>query len=313
MTPFLPGQTNGCAMHESTCGTKDASEPVAIKKPVCGIELMIAKKTLLLTLGATLLMHLGAQANDIEPGKEFYSAVPAANPIVLDGDLSEWNGVAVENPQFSIPKGSASDPNVEGQFVVFEPNGGDWTGPEDQSSSLRVVYDDANVYVGLIVTDEYHENAQNSAWNGDTVQMMVANDARDTQVGLYNYALGGVEGALGAIIVNHEAGPGGTDGVVTRDADAKLTTYEIKLPKESLALTELTSGVQFGLGMAINDGDEATPGQGGWGGLGAHSIVFSKSPEETALVTLAVPEPSGISLSMVAIGALLLRRRRTHR
>jgi hypothetical protein len=44
--------------------------------------------------------------------------------------------------------------------------------------------------------------------------------------------------------------------------------------------------MQFGLGMAINDGDQDAPGQQGWGGLGAHSIVFMKTPSETALVTL---------------------------
>ena len=275
---------------------------------------MIAKKTLLLTIAAMLLMQLGAQANDIDPASEFYTANPAANPIVLDGDLSEWSGNnVVDSPQFSIPKGSASDPAVAGEFVVFETNGGDWTGPEDHSSSLQVVYDDANVYVGLVVTDEYHENAANSAWNGDTVQMMVANAPRDTQVALYNYALGGIEGALGEIIIDHEAGPGGTSAVVSRDADSKTTTYEIQMPKEALDLAELTGGVQFGLGMSINDGDELTPGQTGWGGLGAHAIVFGKSPAETALVTLAVPEPSGLALTMSAIGAMLLRRRRGQR
>ncbi|MFT4548537.1 MAG: hypothetical protein ACI8XO_001900 [Verrucomicrobiales bacterium] len=245
---------------------------------------MILKKNLLLTVTASLALHLGAQANDIEPGKEFYTAIKAANPIVLDGDLSEWTGAALlADPRFSIPKGSGD----AGTLVNFELNGGDWTGPDDQTSAVQVVYDDDNVYFGFIVTDEYHENAADSAWNGDSVQLMVANDARDTQVGLYNYALGGVENALGGVIVQHEAGPGNTEAVVTRNSETKQTIYEIKLPKEALELPTLTGGVQFGLGMSINDGDEATPGQKGWGGLGAHSIVFGKSPEETALITLA--------------------------
>lgn len=272
---------------------------------------MIARHTKLLTFAAALLIPIGAGANDIEPGSEEYSALPTGNPIVIviDGDLSEWSGAnAVENPRFSIPKGSGDG----GDLVVYESLGNDWTGPEDQSTNLQVVWDADNVYIGLVVTDEYHENAANSPWNGDSVQMMVANDARDAQVALYNYALGGIEGALGDVIVMHEAGPGGTEAAVTRNADTKLTTYEIMLPKLSLGLAELTDGVQFGLGMAVNDGDEATPGQGGWGGLGAHAIVFGKTPAETALVTL-VPEPSSVGLSMMAIGALLLRRRKGQR
>ncbi len=236
----------------------------------------------LITVGA---LFTSSNANDIEPGKQYYTAIKATQPIVLDGDLSEWSGAAVlADPRFAIPKGSAEG----GDLVNFEVhNGGSWTGPDDHTSAVRIVYDDDNVYFGFVVTDEYHENSANSAWNGDSVQLMVANATRDTQVALYNYALGGIEEALGDQVMLEEAGPGGTEAVVTRNIETKRTTYEIKLPKASLELTELIGGTKFGLGMAINDGDKDTPGQKGWGGLGAHALVFGKSPEETALITLA--------------------------
>lgn len=229
--------------------------------------------------------------NDIEPGKEFYTAIKAVDPIVLDGNLDEWSGAQVlADPLISVPKGSGSNPDVEGELVNFESHqGGTWNGPDDHTSAVRVVYDDDNVYFGFVVTDDYHENSRASAWNGDSVQLMIANDTQDTQIALYNYALGGVEDDLGDIIVMHEAGPGGTEAVVIRNTETKRTTYEIKLPKESLELDVLAGGTQFGLGMAINDGDDGPgqDGQKGWGGLGAHALVFGKSPEETALVTLA--------------------------
>ena len=251
---------------------------------------MIPKLTRLLALAATLL-PLAAQANDIEPSKEFYTATRAVSPIVVDGNLAEWTGANVlADPRFAIPKGSGA----AGQLVNFEPyQGGTWSGPDDQTSSVRVVYDDENVYFGFVVTDDYHENAANSAWNGDSVQLMVANETRDAQVGLYNYALGGIEAALGNTIVMHEAGPGGTTAVVTRNGTTHKTTYEIKLPKAAMGLNTLGAGVKFGLGMAINDGDDGPGqnGQKGWGGLGAHALVFGKSPSETALVTLAAPPP----------------------
>ncbi len=245
--------------------------------------------------GETALMTLAAPpppTNDIEPGKETYTVTFAPKPIVLDGNLNEWSSVPVlADPKFSIPKGSG--PAGTGNYVLFEEyQGGTWTGPDDQTSAVQVVYDADNVYFGFVVTDEYHENAANSAWNGDSIQLMIASADRTAQVALYNYALGGIEGALGSTIVMHEAGPGGTEAVVTRNSTTKRTTYEIKLPKASLNLAELTSGVRFGLGMAINDGDELTPGQRGWGGLGAHSIVFGKTPSETALMTLAPPQPA---------------------
>ncbi|MBL9126987.1 MAG: hypothetical protein JNL97_05040 [Verrucomicrobiales bacterium] len=253
------------------------------------------KRTSFLAMSAVAasLFGLAANANDIEPGKEFYDVIYAPKPITLDGDLSEWSGVPVlADPKFAVPKGSGggASPN----YVLFEEYaGGTWTGPDDQTSAVQIVYDADNVYFGFVVTDDYHENAANSAWNGDSIQLMIASADRTSQVALYNYALGGVEGSIGEIIVNHEAGPGGTEecacpteAVIKRDPATKKTVYEIKLPKAALGLESLKGGPKFGLGMAINDGDEATPGQRGWGGLGAHAIVFGKTPGETALITL---------------------------
>jgi hypothetical protein len=263
----------------------------------------------LLLLGlASSLVHV-ASANDIEPGKEFYTVPRAARPIVLDGDLSEWTGVPVlADPKFYIKTGFEGTPAGKGSggtnatlvlfercFVCADPPDvpdSDYNGPDDQTSAVQIVYDADNVYLGIVVTDEYHENSANSAWNGDSVQIMIANSNRTAQVALYNYALGGVEGALGSVIVEGEEGapgqppPGVTEAVVVRNSSTHKTTYEIKLPKAALGLTSLQGGPQFGLGMAINDGDQTFPGQGGWGGLGVHSIVFQKTPSETALITL---------------------------
>ncbi|MGE3311030.1 MAG: sugar-binding protein [Limisphaerales bacterium] len=246
-----------------------------------------------LTAIAISLLGLGATANDIEPGKEFYDVVYAPKPITLDGELTEWSGVPIlADPKFAVPKGTGGDASPN--YVLFEEyNGGSWTGPDDQTSAVQIVYDAENVYFGFVVTDDYHENAANSAWNGDSIQLMIASADRTAQVALYNYALGGIEGETGEVIIMHEAGPGAsvdcecpTEAVIKRDATTKKTTYEIKLPKAALGLESLKGGPQFGLGMAINDGDEATPGQKGWGGLGAHALVFGKSPAETALITL---------------------------
>src|SRR5437867_2540571 len=196
---------------------------------------MQKKVLLLLSVSGLLIVRQPALANDIEPGKEFYTATRAAGPltnIVIDGNLSEWVGVTVlADPKFAICPGCegivgcSKGCSTNGNYVLFERyQGGDWTGPDDQTSAVQVVWDDDNVYFGFVVTDEYHENAANSAWNGDSIQLMVANAARDQQIALYNYALGGVEGALGDVIVQHEAGPActadtcPTEAVVVRDS-----------------------------------------------------------------------------------------------
>jgi hypothetical protein len=257
-----------------------------------------------------------ATNNDIYPSQEYYTALRTTNAITIDGVLSEWTGAPVlSDPKFAIPKYSGTNPYPN--YVLFEPyNGGTWFGPDDLSSAVQVLYDDNNVYLGIDVTDDYHENMSETAWNGDSAQLMIADATRTQQIGLYNYALAGYEDNNGVlqpdpaltnqIIISYDAGPASdptcdcaTVAVVKRDSVNKHTVYEIKLPAASMGLTPpLTSGMQFGLGMAINDGDGALvngvwygpdpgqEGQCGWGGLGCHAIVHGKTPSETALVTL---------------------------
>src|SRR6266702_8851594 len=144
-----------------------------------------------LSLSALVLCvtPLVIQANDIEPGKEFYTVIYTPRPIVLDGNLSEWAGVPVlADPKFAVPKYSGT--NASPNYVLFEEYaGGTWSGPDDQTSAVQVAYDVDNVYFGFVVTDDYHENSANSAWNGDSVQLMIADATRTQQIALYNYAL----------------------------------------------------------------------------------------------------------------------------
>src|SRR5438045_1243272 len=145
----------------------------------------------------TLSLHpLSTRANDIEPGKENYSAPKKS--IVVDGKLSDWGGVPVfKDPKFSIPKGSAG----AGTLVTFEQCdacgfGGSWTGPADASSAFAIAWDEGNLYVGVVVIDEYHFNPT-SGWNGDSLQMAFTDAARTTISNLYNVTLPGTAGDWG--------------------------------------------------------------------------------------------------------------------
>lgn len=285
------------------------------------------KKILAVLAVVSSLLLLQSRANDIEPTKEFYTAIHKGTPpMSIDGNLTEWTGVPVlSDPKFAIPKGAGpggqpgdvANPN----YVLWESLGGTWSGPDDQTSAVEVVWDADNVYLGFIVTDDYHENAANSAWNGDSVQLMVTKADRAGAQGvgffLYNFALGGTDGALNdpatqTITELETPAPGaaaGTDveAVVRRDTAAKKTYYEIRLSATALGLTpgSLAAGTKFGLGMAINDGDETEPGQKGWGGLGAHAIVFGKHPSETALVTLSSQTPGADIIFLSAVNPQL--------
>src|SRR5437879_13402015 len=95
------------------------------------------------------------KGNDIEPGKEYYTALRTTNVIVLDGNLTEWSGAPViADPKSAIPKGSGTNANPN--YVLFEEyNGGTWTGPDDQTSAVQIVYDADNVYLGVVVSEDY--------------------------------------------------------------------------------------------------------------------------------------------------------------
>jgi len=266
---------------------------------------------------ALLILPLAANANDIPEEFEFQNAHMTTAEITIDGDLSEWGFAnAITDPLIWIPKigqGDRVDGDPPSEFVVHEELSGVWNGPEDQSSSMEVVWTTDGLYMGIIVTDEYHENS-NSGWNGDSIQMMVTTADRADDFALYNYALGGSDEdlplssddpllPLEQIVADHERGfeffetdaltLSGTEDepnvAIVRDIDGQKTFYEIFLPSDAVGLDpdEFIEGAEFGLAMAINDGDEDLTGQTGWGGLGAHAIVHGKTPGEAALFTLA--------------------------
>src|SRR5207249_1027077 len=109
------------------------------------------------TPSETALVTL-AKGNDIEPTKEYYTALRTTNTILIDGKLSEWSGVPVlADPKFAVPKYSGT--NDSPNYVLFEEySSGTWTGPDDQTSAVQIVYDADNVYFGFVVTDDYHED-----------------------------------------------------------------------------------------------------------------------------------------------------------
>jgi hypothetical protein len=247
-------------------------------------------------LGMACLIPLGIQANDMDPATEYYTALKTPVPIVLDGNLSEWGGAnVIDNPRFSMfPKGIGFENATPDEIVTHDEYGsGTWDGPDDQGSVTRMLYDDENFYLGVIVTDDYHEHSAGGgggAWNGDSIQLIITDEDRASQIALVNVALLGVEEDEPAgedfFTVHNEVAPEGTEVFIVRDTAAKTTTYEIRFPIEVVGVDALVEGVKFGIGFAINDGDADSPGQSGWGGWGPHGLVGGKSPSEAGLVTL---------------------------
>ena len=168
--------------------------------------------------------------------------------IVLDGDASDWSDLEFKS-QIPFEKG--------GELVLFEEyGGGKWSGPSDHSSAVAFSWDSESLYIGLVVTDDTHQNG-GSGWNGDSVQMVFANAAQDTVTHLYNYGLSDA----GDLVIMNEKGPGGTEGVDYKDEDTTTTLYELKFPAASLIGSLRDRDVHRG-SRCVNDGD-TEEGQGG--------------------------------------------------
>ena len=73
-----------------------------------------------------------------------------AASITLDGDASDWADAEFKS-QVPFEKG--------GELVLFEEyGGGTWSGVEDHSSAVAFAWDASNLYIGVVVTDDTHQN-----------------------------------------------------------------------------------------------------------------------------------------------------------
>ena len=240
-------------------------------------KLMKARRFFVLGVMAVFVFagRVGVNAQELSLADEDMQYNAGMKAISADGDMSDWSGLPVKK---SIPfeKG--------GELVLFEEyGGGTWSGPSDHTSSVAFAWDVENLYIGVVVTDDTHQNG-NSGWNGDSIQAVFANAAQDAVTHLYNYALS--DG--GDVVIHNEKGPGGTELAVTRDDDSGTTSYEIALPAASLGLDSYELGMEIGVGLCVNDGDtdDGQGGQKGWSGWGPYAAVYGKTASATGLVSL---------------------------
>ena len=253
---------------------------------------------------AIMLMGIGAaDAQWRSPTHDVYNA-PMGLDVEIDGNLEEWGGVmdSVTGTDGSTFCGIEFE-GRDGVVKVWEDyQGGTWSGPEDHTTCFMVVWDEDAVYLAISVTDDDHQNS-GAAWNGDSAQLnIVPSGIRETgqPFFLYNVALG----EDGNLILHNEdtrGQPGLTndDFAIVRDEDSKTTSYEFKFTPANFGLDiSLSAGLEIGLGICVNDGDEDATGQKGWSGWNPHTVVYNKNPEKTGLVVLSADtvtpvEPAG--------------------
>jgi len=127
-----------------------------------------------------------------------------------------------------------------------------WEGPADASARLYLGWDGEAVCFGAEVTDDKHQNTQSGGnlWNGDAMQFGVAIPDGTHWSLMLGLSTNGVilhqaMGASDAILQT-------ADCAVTRDENAKLTRYTLRLP---LAALGLKAGDTFGFNAMLCDSD----------------------------------------------------------
>lgn len=182
-------------------------------------------------------------------------AVRLASPPTIDGSLGEWGGV----------------PTYVSAFRVF--SAPSWNGTEDLTAVWRLAWDNANLYIGVEVTDDIHVQTQtgNLIYRGDSVDIQFdTNRTGDFGDGVSpdDFQITFSPGDFATLPPSAFRFQGRTDGSildapggnnVTVDAVQTATGYilEAAIPWSDLNLTPQEGLV---IGIALNASDNDSPG-----------------------------------------------------
>ena len=228
---------------------------------------------------------------------DVYNA-PIGVDVKIDGDLSEWGEImnAVTGTDGTAFCGVEFEANGGAVTAFEEYNGGKWNDAKDHETCFMITWDADAVYLALSVTDDEHEHAAAAAWNGDGAQLAFEpTGKREAGLTLFLYNIG-LDGTGENVILQNEktnGSPGlaAEDAAIVRDEGAKKTYYEFRFSAAELQIEgdQFSEGLELGLGICVNDGDngEGQDGQRGWDGWYPHAVVYGKNSEKTGLVVLS--------------------------
>lgn len=240
-TGALPGLP-GTVPTQSGTPTLEAVNPIASETPgdpqdPAPTELPLAPTA---TIGAPVV------GGNVDVGRA--AALPA-----VDGDLSEWQGAAVESA-----------------FRVYTVEG--WDGTDDLNAIWQLSWDDANLYLAVAVTDDIHVQTQtgNQIFLGDHVDLQIDTNREgdyapalspdDFQINLSPGDFSSIPASAYRFRGNAEGGMGDAPGhsiLVTSRPTADGYTLEAAIPWADLNLSP-QSGMVLGLSLNVSDND--TPG-----------------------------------------------------
>ena len=182
-----------------------------------------------------------------------FAGVPRAPQMKLDGVLDEAAWAAATPNQL--------DQAI--QFFGFKGKGNDWRGPEDLSATMRCLWDDKNLYIGVQVTDDVFANtkAGGDLWAGDGLQFLF-DPKRDQAEKPGKYDAGMALGTKGPqawywLTASTSVSAGLQPAITTavKRGERGDATYEVAIPWDRLAPFAPGVGANLGACMIINEDD----------------------------------------------------------
>ncbi len=153
----------------------------------------------------------------------------------------------------------------EAQYAVLNRKTARRDRPEDLSGTMRLLWDDTYLYLGLAVQDDVFCHPEQDAliWRGDGLQFLVdpCRESAD-KPGKYDYALGlGTKGPQAWCCSTADAMRAPTEEVtdfllkITPTGQRGNMVYEVAIPWHRLSPFQPAPGANLGLAMIINDDD----------------------------------------------------------
>ncbi len=155
-------------------------------------------------------------------------------PMVIDGDLSDWEGIPVNEGEF-------------GYAQVNEP-------ASDVSGSWQAAWDEQYLYVGVRVTDDVLSNEAANIWDDDSVEIFVDGD-RDGQAGYdgndHQYTIDLTNRIAEQGIIS---GTTGVEHAVVSGSNGYVV--EAAIPWGNLGQSNAPVNQMIGFDLGINDDDD---------------------------------------------------------
>ncbi|WP_419886247.1 alpha/beta hydrolase fold domain-containing protein [Paenibacillus sp. B-A-8] len=239
-----------------------------------------------------------ASVENLEPGKSVRLEIPelawgqrtlkSFNDIgnLLQTTLDSFNALLL--PKLSKPveiNGNLSDWSDQARFNVKDIKINGWRGEQDISATGSLAWDTDNLYLGVEVIDDKHEQSASgdAIWSGDSIQIGIGIANTDGTVPSEYHELGVARGNAGNLLKWRWLTPRGfniNDAIELKYAierSGSTTSYELAIPWHELSydITQVKQGMKLKFSLLVNDNDGE--GRRGWieynSGIGASKDV----------------------------------------